>query len=93
MGSERKDLVRDGREHYDRRLEGDMSTVAVNGTYPYPGNSRTASVTEDNATKPALKISTSFGGVGESSPGSSQRPLSVQQTLMALFFLTRAYDA
>lgn len=51
MGSERKDLVRDGREHYDRRLEDDMITVAINGTYPYPGDSRTASVTEDNAYK------------------------------------------
>lgn len=42
---------RDGREHYDRRLEDDMITVAINGTYPYPGDSRTASVTEDNAYK------------------------------------------
>lgn len=30
VGSERKDLVRDGREqHYDRTLEGDMITVAI----------------------------------------------------------------
>lgn len=65
-------LSEDWKRALHGRGDGDIITGAIDGTNPYLGNSRTASVTEDTPTKPALNVSTSLGRVGGSSPGASQ---------------------